>query len=291
MSTQSEADDSSTDTTSSGGLADLTLSANAAELGQLTSTLRALEPVEDEAMFRFAEDGLQAEVVEPAENAMAVCRAPPAAFEEYETSGFDAGIPLDTLDTLLGKVDDSTVITLSFSESNRIEVLADGEHLYEFAPIGPEMVRTHEIPDVDEVHTHVCQLSTPALKDAKQIADMASDSAALMIEWDQQGGHTGLWAEGDTDRATPPIENLDVVAREESPKPGCSADAGARVILSISYWSKFLSAVPTSKGSEVRVRASTDMPLVTRWAEPSVADSSELFEYELFFAPRIPGND
>jgi len=174
----------------------------------LEQVLAQVQTVNQEAVFRFSDEGLEVAMVDPANVAMVRIQVDPAAFESLPSGMFAAGLDLEALEDYLDGASGSDPVSLTFDEETRRFNIRHTRVDIDMALINPDSIRDEpDIPDL-ELDTRVT-VNSDILVDAVKTAALVSDHIRFTAERTGTGEKVGIYGEGDTDTVSVTLEESD----------------------------------------------------------------------------------
>lgn len=241
------------------------------DAGTLQQYIDSLTPLVSEARIHWNEDGLSANVVDPANVAMIVpSHLEYRAFESYDAPGSATiGLALDRLDDRLDPASPDQLVQLQVDmETRRLNVDFGRAH-QELGLIEPDAIRKE--PDVSKLDLpNVVTIEGGELTDALKVVDMVSDH--VVVSGDPDGDPLRLFGQADTDESEVSFTRADCI----------DADIGTACesVFSLEYLMELTTAIPDD--AEVVVRYGDEFPIRVDWEA-----SDGWLTVESVLAPRI----
>lgn len=249
------------------------------EANVIQTIIGQFTPIADEGRLHLNEDGLNINIVDPANVMMRSGDYPKALFEEWNTSGGCLGVNLDRFADVISMADKDELITLELTSKRRLRVAFDGLE-YTLALIDPESIRQEpDIPDLDL--TAGFEVQARQIKRANKAADMVSDHVGYEAHG-PNGDHRGqikVVAEGDTDDVDITWEPSEDVTDVTLPSQGKTVDS----LYSLDYMKDIIKNV--GKDTMFTVRVGDEFPIML---EHTMGDGRG--KVTTMLAPRIQSN-
>lgn len=212
----------------------------------------------DETVLRFDQDGLHANLVDPAHVAMIQAHVPPSAFKSWQVPplGGQVLLDVDRLAKFVGLAKQSIHVELTGPTTM---VAGFGNLTRTFKLGDPASVPSPKVPDLNLP----ARVSVPVedLLDVLGASGAVSDHVCLTVN----GNGFRVTAEGDTDTVTMPLGHV-------------AQQGEAKSLFSLDYLVKIVKAAPR-KGS-VTLDLGVDYPVRITWLASGVT-------YSALLAPRI----